>query len=431
MNMKIKLANSLIDFIDNSPTAFHATNNLVEMFEKESFKKLDLSDSWSLKKGGKYYIVKNGSAIIAFKIGNNPVENGFKIIASHTDSPGFRIKPNPEISKESNYISVNTEVYGGPILNTWLDRPLGIAGKVSILGKDLLRPEERLVDLEESIIIPNLAIHMNREVNKGFKLNPQIHMQPILGMIDKSLREDGLIIDSLSKKLSVDPSDILDFELYLYPKEKGDIIGFNKEFISVPKLDNLAMAYNSAISLIDTEIGSGVQVFVSFDNEEVGSSTKQGAASPLLRYILERIFIGLSKEREDYFRALEKSFIISADMAHAVHPNFLDKTDPTNRPIINKGPVIKIAANHAYTTDSHSASVYEGICKSLEIPVQKFVNRSDLVGGSTIGPISSTQLPISSVDIGNPMLAMHSIRELAGIDDNLYIYKSFNKFYSL
>ena len=281
------------------------------------------------------------------------------------------------------------------------------------------------------MIIPNLAIHMNRKVNEGVKLNTQTETLPLLSNIADKFEKNNFLLGLIAENLSVKVEDILDFELFLYGVDKGSLVGLNEEFISIGRLDDLAMVHAGLYGLIDSKVSNATNVLVCFDNEEVGSTTKQGAASPMLRTVLERIAIAMAKDREDYYRELSNYFLISADQAHALHPNYPEKHDPTSRPVVNGGPAIKIAASQSYTTDSSSSAVYEGICKSIKVPVQKFVNRSDERGGSTIGPISSTQLDIPSVDIGNPILSMHSIRELGGVFDHYYVYKSFQEFYSI
>ena len=433
MKKEQKFAKDLINFIDESPSAFHATKNVEDKLIKEGFKKLNLQDKWNLEKEGKYYTLKNSSAIIGFEIGKGEVEeDGFKLIGAHTDAPTFKIKPSPEITVEGKYLKLNTEVYGGPILNTWFDRPLSMAGRVSVKRDNPLKPGELLVDIEKPItIIPNLAIHMNREVNKGVEINAQKDTLPLVSNITKEFEKDNFLLKLIAEKLDIDVEDILDFEIFLYGVEKGSLVGLNEEFISVGKLDDLAMVHAGLNGLIDSKVGKATNVLVCFDNEEVGSGTKQGAASPMLKTVLERITLAMGKDKEDYYRALSNSFIISADQAHALHPNFADQHDITSKPVVNGGPAIKLAANQAYTTDSFSSAVYEGICKSVDVPVQRFVNRSDKRGGSTIGPISSSQLDIASVDIGNPILGMHSIRELGGVLDHYYVYKSFVEFYKI
>ena len=433
MSKELNFAKELIDFLYDSPTAFHAVKNIKNSLKNSNFKELKPEDKWNLEKGGKYYTTQNDSALIAFTVGEGKIEEqGFKIIGAHTDSPTFRVKPNSEIISENNYVKLNTEIYGGLIRSTWMDRPLSIAGRVALKGENLLNPELRLVNIKKPIlIIPSLAIHMNREANSGGELNPQKDTLPLLAMVTEELEKDNALLNILAEELKVNKEEIIDFDLFLYEFEKGCIVGLKDEFISSSRLDDLQMVHAGIEALKGAPITQGINVMVCFDNEEVGSATKQGADSDMLANILERIVVCLGKGREEFFRALSKSFIISADNAHAVHPNSPEKADPTNRPIINKGPVIKINANCAYTSDSDSSAVYEAICKKSGVPVQKFVNRSDLRGGSTIGPISSTHLNIRSVDIGNPTLAMHSVREFAGVKDHTYVTKSFEEFYRI
>ncbi|RDY24070.1 M18 family aminopeptidase [Romboutsia maritimum] len=431
--MKKEFAKNLIEYIYNSPTSFHAVETSKNLLEKQGFKKLELDKKWSLNIGEKYYITKNSSALVAFVINSDNVESeGFRIVSSHSDSPTFRIKPNPEIVSENTYLKLNTECYGGPILNTWLDRPLGIAGRVVVKGSDILKPKEKIVNLNKPVcIIPNVAIHLNRDVNEGYKLNKQDDMLPLIGLLNETLEQDEFLLKEISKHLNIDVQDILDFDLFLYEFEKGSFIGINEEFISSSRLDNLSMAHASLNAIINSKGSKGINVVSIFDNEEVGSSTKQGADSNMLLNILERICLSLGKDREEFFTSIYSSFMISADLAHAVHPNITKKHDPTNRPVMGKGPVIKINANQSYTSDGYSISVYKNICKESNVEYQEFVNRSDQRGGSTIGPISSTHLDIPSVDVGSPILAMHSIRELASVEDHYNIYKTFNKFYEI
>lgn len=433
MNKELLLANELIDFLYESPNQFHATKKTKEILLEKGFKELKLTDRWSIKKGQKYFTTQNDSALIAFVVGDGKIEeDGFRLIGAHTDSPSFRIKPNPEMIVENSYLKLNTEVYGGPILNTWLDRPLSLAGRVTLESENPMHPENKLVNINKPIlIIPNQAIHMNRKVNEGIELNKQKDMLPLLSLINGEFEKDNYLVKLLAEELSVSPEKILDFELFLYEYEKGSVIGLNNEFISSGRLDDLAMIHAGLTALLNSKVNKATNVLVCFDNEEIGSRTKQGAGSPVLKNVLERITISLSRDREDFYRALYNSFLISADMAHALHPNAPEKHDPVNKPIINKGPVIKINANQNYTTDSNSDAVYEMICKRANVPVQKLVNRSDSRGGSTIGPISSGHLDIKSLDIGNPMLSMHSIRELGGVMDHYYVMKSFEEFYSL
>ena len=433
MTKELEFAEELIDFIYKSPTAFHAVNSVKKVLSNSGFKELKEEEKWELQKGDKYYVTKNDSAVIAFVVGKGKIEeDGFKILGAHTDSPGFRIKPMPEMVSEESYVKLNTEVYGGPILNTWLDRPLSVAGRVTLRGKNILFPETKFVNINKPIlIIPNLAIHMNRNVNAGVELNKQKDTLPLMAIVNENLEKGNYLLNTIAETLKVQASSIIDFDLFLYEFEKGCILGLNNEFISSARLDDLAMVHAGVVALTRVEAVGSTNVMVCFDNEEVGSRTKQGGDSELLSNILERIVLSLKGGREEFFRALAKSFMISADLAHAVHPNVPDKHDPINRPMINKGPVIKISAAQSYTTDSNSDAVYEEVCKRAGVPVQKFVNRSDEKGGSTIGPISSTHLSIRCVDMGTPILAMHSIRELGGVLDHSYVTKSFEEFYKI
>lgn len=426
---KIDLSKELIAFIDDSPCSYLATETMGRILEENGFREYDLTQELNLKKGDKGYIVNNDSAIIAFNIFDEKLEEkGFKIIGSHSDSPGFRIKSNP-IMQSGNVLKLNTEVYGGPIIPTWLDRVLSISGRVSIKGDSPFHPVVKTIKIDRDLMtIPNIAIHMNRDLNKGFEYNPQIHTLPILSL-DESKKLDKELLDELiSDELNVEVEDIIDYDLYLFDRSPGRIIGLHDELISAGRLDDLGMVYTSLKAFMDTK-GSGINIFISTDNEEVGSGTIQGADSPMISETLERIAIGLGKDREELLMAIENSFMISADMSHAVHPNFDEKADPTNRPKMGDGPVIKYAANKSYTTDAYSASVFKGLCDEAGVEFQEFYNRSDKRGGSTIGPITTGHLNVKAVDIGNAILGMHSIRELGSVDDILDIYKVFKEFY--
>lgn len=428
-----KFAENMLDFIYESPTQFNAVAVSAEMLEKNGFEKLNPKENWKLEVGKKYYTTKNSSALVAFKVNSDEVEKeGFRIIGSHTDSPGFRIKPNAEMESCGAYLKLNTEGYGGMILSTWLDRPLAMAGRVFLRGENPFKPVEKIVNINKPVcIIPNLAIHMNRSINDGYKYNKQTDMLPLVGLINEQLEKDNYMIKLLASELNVEVEEIIDFDIFLYEYEKGCFTGANEEFISTGRLDNLSMYYSSVEALLDSDSKSGISIAVGFDNEEVGSSTKQGADSNMLLNILERICISLGKDRQQFFEAIENSFIISSDLAHAVHPNVNGMADPTNRPVMGKGPVIKVHAGQAYTSDGYSISVYKEICRECGVEYQEFVNKSDQRGGSTIGPISSTHIDIPSVDIGAPILSMHSIRELGCSEDFYNTYKTFVKFYEI
>ncbi len=420
----------LIDFLDRGSSSFQAVDVISRELEEKGYKELKGNEKWDLKEGDKAYYKKNGSSVFAFSIGCGGYGEGFKLIGSHSDSPSFRIKPDPEMWEEG-FLKLNTEVYGGPILSTWFDRPLSMAGRVAIKSENPLKPELINVDFKKPILyIPNLAIHMNREVNKGVEIDRQKHILPILTLSDE--KTDELMIKNLiAEECGRNAEDILDYDLFIYETQKGEIIGLKDEFISSKRMDNLAMAHASLRALTSCGEHTGINLTAVYDNEECGSSTKQGAGSPVLAELLERIVISMGGDREAFLRSLESSFLISADLAHAVHPNYKDQHDPTNRPHMGKGPVIKISANMKYTSDADSSSVFMSLCEKAGVPCQMFVNRSDKPGGSTIGPISSTQLPIRSVDIGNAILGMHSVREMGAVEDHLSTYKAFRVFFEI
>ncbi len=422
----------LLDFINKSKTAFQGAYEIKAILDKEGYDELKEGDKWELKKGGKHYVMKNDSALIAFEIGSGDIEkDGFRLIGAHTDSPGFRIKPNPEIKVEGHYIKLNTEVYGGAILSTWFDRPLSIAGRVTLKGEDPFNPKTKLIDINKPVlIIPNLAIHMNRSINEGYEYNKQKDTLPLLTMVQDKLENDQYLINLISETLKVDASDILDFDLFLYEYAEGILFGADNEFISCGRLDDLWMVFAGLKALTSSNEIKETKVLVALDNEEIGSLTSQGANSSILSNILERIALGLKKEREDFKRALSNSIMISADLAHALHPNYTEKCDPTSRPMLGKGPVLKIAAGGSYSTDSYASAVFKGICEKAGVPCQVFVNRSDLRGGTTIGPITAAKLNIPVIDLGAPILSMHSIRELAAVMDNEYIISAFTEFFN-
>ena len=429
--MEKNLALELLDFIYKSPSASHCVATVKEMLDKSGFAEVKESEKWKLKSEGKYYVIKNNSALIAFVIGNKKVEeHGFRLIGAHTDAPGFRIKPNPQMITENKYVKLNTEVYGGPILNTWYDRPLALAGIVSIKGDSPLKPKTKLVNINKPLmIIPNIAIHMNREVNNGYKYNAQVDTLPLLGLINNKLEKEEYLMNILAAELNVSKEDILNFELELYEYEKGSLIGMNEEMISSGRLDDMWMVYCGVKALLDSKNNEATKVMICVDNEEIGSLTAEGANSSLLNNILERITLGLDKNREEYHRALSNSIMISSDLAHAVHPNLPEKHDPTNRPVLEGGPVLKIAASGSYSTDSTNGAIFAAICESANVPFQKFVNRSDVRGGTTIGPVTSAKLNIPVIDMGAPLIGMHSIRELATVKDNYYTIKAFTEFF--
>lgn len=431
MTKQKAFARELIDFCYSSPTAFHAVSNIEERLQEKKFIKLDESKAWKLKTGGKYYVVKNDSAVVAFVVGSkSPVDTGFKIVGAHTDSPGFKIKPSPEMLAEKNYLRINTEVYGGPTIATWFDRPLAIAGRIALKSRSQMKPEIRFVNINRPIcIIPNIAPHMTPDLNTGFTYNKQTETLPILGMLNQKLSEKNYLHDLIAAELDVKTDEIIDYDLYLYEYEKGCLTGLNEELVSSARIDDLQSIHAGLSAMLSTPKPKSTIVLACFDNEEVGSSTQQGADSQMLATILERIVIGMKGDREAWLRSLASSFIVSADGAHAVHPNFAGKADPTSRPVINGGLVIKMSANRSYTSDALSAACFAQLCQKTGVKVQRFVNRSDMRGGSTIGPISSTHVSINSVDVGAPMLAMHAIRELCGVEDHFMMKQVLEEFY--
>lgn len=430
--MEKEIAQELIDFIYDSPCNFLATQNIKKELLSNGFTELKSGDSWKIEKNSKYFVTKNNSSIFAINTGSENINEGLKIICAHCDSPSFRIKPKAEINVESKYLKLNTEVYGGPIMYTWFDRPLSLSGRVILKSDDPLNPISKFINFKRPLlVIPHLAIHFNRSVNDGNKLSRQKDMLPVLAIINEKFEKENYLLKLVAEELKVAPEEVLDFDLTLYEYNKGTILGANNEFISSGRLDDLAMAFAGLKAMINSKPCKKTKILAIFDNEEVGSGTKQGAGSPVLRSIIERLVEKLEGSHEDLMRTFDKTFIISADMAHALHPNYAEKHDPTNHPYVNGGPVIKLNANQKYMTDADSAAVFTNICKLANVPCQTFVNDSDMAGGSTLGNILQTQMEVRGVDIGNPMWAMHSICETGGVKDQYYITKAFTTFFDL
>ena len=421
--MYYEITEQLLEFIRKSPVSFQATEEMEQRFRKAGYQKLFEKEYWNLKAGGKYVVTRNHSALIAFSI---PEKNSmrFHIMASHSDSPAFKIKENPEMQVEHAYTKLNVEGYGGMLMAPWADRPLSVAGRVMVSGKN--GPEERLVNIDRDLLmIPSLAIHMNREANKGVAYNPQKDMLPLMGCGS----EKADLMKILAEKLKIKKEDILTHDLFLYNRMPGTIWGADREFVSSPRLDDLQCAFASMEGMLRGRKENCIAVHCVLDNEEVGSGTKQGAASTFLKDTLRRINDGLGRTYEEYLMTLADSFMISADNAHALHPNYTEKADPVNHPVINGGIVIKYNANQKYCTDAVSAAVFKDICKRTEVPCQTFVNRSDIPGGSTLGNISNTQVAVNTVDIGLPQLAMHSPYETAGTEDTWSLIKAATVFF--
>ena len=418
----------LIEFIKNSPTSYHAVDNMKKFLNSAGFKNLDESKPWCLKSSNGYYVTRNDSSIIAFIVGaKEPIDTGIRLIGTHTDSPCLKIKPNPEIRKKT-YFQLGVEVYGGVLLNTWFDRDLSIAGKVTYKNKDN-KLAEALIDFKKPIaIIPSLAIHLNRDANKGYIVNPETEMRPILTGCHKN-NED--FRDILAKKLvsqlsSTSKSNnlsVIDYDLSFYDTQPPDLIGLKKDFISSARLDNLLSCFAGvqAITRTNKQVTS---MLACYDHEEVGSTSAIGANGAFMESVLNRLF----GQAETKSRVVANSMLISTDNAHGVHPNFLDKHDENHSPIINNGLVIKVNANQRYATDSLTSSLLKNLCNDISIPTQSFVNRADMSCGSTIGPIIAANIGIKTIDIGVPTFAMHSVREIAGKEDAFYLFQMLNKF---
>ena len=421
--MYYETAEKLLTFIRKSPTAFHAVDTMKNILAEQGFQELFEKDYWKLIPGGQYMVTRNNSALIAFSIPENAPRR-FHIMASHSDSPTFKIKENPEITVEKAYVKLNVEKYGGMLMSPWFDRPLSVAGRVIVSEKGEIK--EKLVDLDRDLLmIPSLAIHMNREVNSGYAYNPQKDLLPLYG----TAGTEETFGKTLAEAAGVREEDILSHDLFLYSRTRGAVWGAEKEFVSAGRLDDLQCAFASMEGLLSGEKKKSIAVHCVMDNEEVGSGTKQGAASTFLKDTLLRINSGLGRTYEEYLMSLADSFMISADNAHALHPNYTDMTDPVNRPLLNKGIVIKYNANQKYCTDAVSAAIFKDICTRAEVPFQTFVNRSDMAGGSTLGNISNTQVPVNTVDIGLPQLAMHSPYETAGVKDTYSLIKAAELFF--
>ena len=421
----------LLGFIDASPVNFLAVRNVCNTLLDNGFVQLHAEEA--LKDlPDKFFITKNNSAVFAFHLGRQSMADaGFRIIAAHSDSPTFRIKPNAEMVGEGGLLRLNTEAYGGAILNTWFDRPLSLAGRVILRSADALNPQTRLLNIKRPLlVIPNLAIHFNRQVNDGVKLSKQKDMLPILGYVNDRLEADGLLVSLIANELQIEKEQIIDFDLYLYDTTPACLVGLNNEFISSGRLDDLSMVHAGMEAMTaESAKPAATKVLAIFDNEETGSGTKQGAGSNFLMSLIQRIVLAQGGSLDDYYRSVEKAFMVSADNAHGFHPNYAEKYDPTNHALLGGGPVIKINAAQKYATDAMSAAVFQQICERAGVPCQRFVNSSDIAGGSTLGNILTSSIAINGVDMGNPVLAMHSVRELASAADHENCIKAFTEFY--
>ncbi|MCD7867610.1 MAG: M18 family aminopeptidase [Clostridiales bacterium] len=421
-----EIAQKLFTFIKGSPTPFHVVQNISDTLEGEGFERLKEGSAWNIRPDGKYYVTRNGSSILAFKTGTQLENYSFHIAASHSDSPTFKLKENAQIDIKGKYTVLNTEGYGGMLCSTWFDRPLSLAGRVIV--KEGNRLVSRLLNIDRDLLmIPSLAIHMNREVNEKQSLNKQKDMLPVCS--GRTMDADALK-NMLAEELGTEAKQIYGTDLYLYNREEPSIWGAEDEFISCPKLDDLECAYASLQGFLQGGNSETVSVYACFDNEEVGSGTKQGAASTFLSEVLTRVNAAMGKSPEELSRALASSFMLSCDNAHAVHPNYPEKTDVCNCVYMNEGIVIKSHAGQKYTSDAMSIALFKTICEKAGIPVQFFANRSDMNGGSTLGNIAMSQVSVNTVDIGLAQLAMRSSFETAGIKDAAYLIQASEAFYN-
>lgn len=419
-----KATKELLDFIAESPSCYHVIHNVKNMLLEAGMTQLREDRAWNLEKGKGYFVVRADSSVIAFKIPEKELNN-FQLIASHSDAPSFKIKENEEIMRAGHYTELNVEKYGGPLMNPWFDRPLSIAGRVMAEVDGVIK--SCLVNFDQDLVmLPSLAIHMNRQVNDGVALKVQSDLLPIFGSEEAEGRFSQMLCDSLN----VEKEQILGTDLFLYDRSRPAIWGLDREYFSSTKLDDLQCAFSSVKAFLQGGNPSSITVCCIFDNEEVGSGTKQGADSTFLEDVLERITEVLGLRKEQYHMMIASGFMLSADNGHAVHPNHIGKADPTNHPYMNGGVVLKYNANQKYTTDAVSAAVFRRICSNAGVPTQVYVNHSDVAGGSTLGNISNSHVSLDTVDIGAAQLAMHSPYETAGIKDTWYLMRAMEEFYN-
>ncbi len=424
----MKTGHELLNYITKAVSPYHAVKEGCNLLRQAGFQELDIQATWELQRGGAYFVRPFATTLFSFTVGQELTkQNGFHIAAAHTDHPCLHIKPDAELPKKP-YERVNVEIYGGPILNTWLDRPLSAAGRIALRSDSIYEPRMILIDLGRPLFtIPNLPIHINREINRGIELKRQIDMIPIFG-IDSG--QEHYFLDFLASEIGVKPEEILDFDLYIYNKEQGCILGRQEEFISSPRLDNLTSCYALLKAIMTGRRQDGINLIALYDNEEVGSLTKQGANSALLNIIIEKLVASFGIDKERLNDAIFRSFLLSVDVAHALHPNHPEKYDPVNVSGMNEGVVLKINCNQKYSFDTEAIAAICQLCESADIQYKKFVNHSDIAGGGTIGSMISSWLPMKTVDLGVPLLAMHSARELMGIQDQVYLEQLLTAFFS-
>ena len=422
----------LFDMLRAGVTPFMCVKECERRLSEGGFESLDYEAAWELQPGGKYMFNHHGTTLFAFSVGEKYKSTDMlRMAAAHTDYPCLRIKPNADF-QTNGYAQINVEVYGGAILNTWLDRPLGVAGRVALRSENPFQPEMVLYCSEKPLMtIPNLAIHMNREVNSGVELNKQVDMMPVLDMIPNEMKDTKYFMAFLAKELGVEEKDILDFELSVFLMEEPMYIGIEETMISSPRIDNLSSVSALVSALMDGQRADGINLIALFDHEEIGSGSKQGAASILLHDMTRRILRNLGASEEEVERTLYGAMLLSVDVAHALHPNKAGKMDITNKPVLGKGLCIKQACGQSYATDAETTGIFCQICDAKEIPYQRFSNRSDVVGGGTLGNLVAKNFPVKTMDIGVPMLAMHSARELMGAKDMDSLKDAVTAYFSL
>ncbi len=423
----------LLTYVDQSMTPYHAAKYSADMLEHAGFIKLDEGEVWALLPHTKYFVMHNSCSLLAFKTGSGEVEkHGFRVIGAHGDAPCFKIKPNAEMLTEKRILKLNTEPYGGPIIPSWFDRPLSLAGRLLLRGEKAFAPREVLIDVQKPVLyIPNLCIHINKKLNSGYEYNAQTDTAPILGFVTEELEKDNYLLKMICESVGCSLDEIVDFDLMLYEHAPSTVVGAKDEFFSAPRLDDLWMCYAGLRAFLDAKDSNYFTVFTMLDNEETGSRSENGAGSSFLRDTLQRAVRSMGKTFEEFIIALRKSVVVSADLAHAFHPNYEKESDPTNRAMMGNGPVIKHAARKNYATNGYTAAIFASVCKAGDVPYQYGAERSDRVSGSTIGPIVAANLCTNVVDVGAPLLSMHSIREFAAVVDNDYIIRAFRAFYEV
>lgn len=412
----MNIQNEFMNFIDASTSPFLVVQNSCELLEKAGFDRLNFEEPWDLRKGGSYYITLYDTTLYAFHIGSELSDDFMlRMAAAHTDFPSFRIKPNPEM-REKGYLRLNTENYGSMILSSWFDRHLSISGKVALKSDQIFKPKEVLVDLKKPLlVIPNLAIHLNRDVNKGVEINKQKDVLPLFGTSEDNLHISLKSI--LAEELKIPAEDILDYDLFIYNLDQAKTVGLNQDFIVAPRLDDLSSVYAMLKGITHSVCNQDIHMICLFDNEEIGNRTKQGSASQFTTMLLEKLCETLGMTRINLYEVLQRSAMLSIDVAQGYHPNFSGYYDPTNIAELNKGIAFKIDTAQRYAYDTGSIAMIQQLCEEHQIPYQKLTNRSDATVGSTMGPVLSTQLPVRTVDIGVPLLAMHSAMETMGAKD--------------